>query len=42
MAWSYVKMSMFGTAATYSKDDEIIAAVVVLRRHKNALGEVRS
>uniref|UniRef100_J3LR49 Uncharacterized protein n=1 Tax=Oryza brachyantha TaxID=4533 RepID=J3LR49_ORYBR len=29
MAWSYVKMSMFGTVATYSNDSEIIAAVVV-------------
>ncbi|KAF0895207.1 hypothetical protein E2562_008547 [Oryza meyeriana var. granulata] len=26
----YVKMSMFGTAAAYSNDDEIIAAVAVL------------
>ncbi|KAF0917989.1 hypothetical protein E2562_021686 [Oryza meyeriana var. granulata] len=30
MAWSYVKISMFGTAAAYSNDDEIIAAVAVL------------
>jgi len=30
MAWSYVKMSMFGTAAAYSNDEEIIAAVAVL------------
>ena len=30
MAWSYVKMSMFGTAAVYSNDEEIIAAVAVL------------
>ena len=30
MAWSYVKMSMFGTAAAYSRDDEIMAAVAVL------------
>ncbi|KAF0927942.1 hypothetical protein E2562_036965 [Oryza meyeriana var. granulata] len=30
MAWSYVKMSMFGTAATYSNDDEIIIAAVAV------------
>jgi len=30
MAWSYMKMSMFGTAAAYSNDEEIIAAVAVL------------
>ena len=30
MAWNYVKISMFGTAATYSRDDEIMAAVAVL------------
>ncbi|CAD6219012.1 unnamed protein product [Miscanthus lutarioriparius] len=30
MAWSYVKMSMFGTAAAHSNDDEVIAAVAVL------------
>ncbi|PUZ44012.1 hypothetical protein GQ55_8G054000 [Panicum hallii var. hallii] len=30
MAWSYVKMSMFGTTAAYSRDDEIMAAVAVL------------
>ncbi|KAF0892366.1 hypothetical protein E2562_015443 [Oryza meyeriana var. granulata] len=30
MAWSYVKMSMFGIAAAYSNDDKIMAAVVVL------------
>jgi len=30
MAWSYVKMSMFGTAATSSMDNEIMAAVAVL------------
>ncbi|CAD6267301.1 unnamed protein product [Miscanthus lutarioriparius] len=30
MAWSYVKMSMFGAAASYSNDDDFIAAVAVL------------
>ncbi|KAF0909429.1 hypothetical protein E2562_036158 [Oryza meyeriana var. granulata] len=30
MAWSYVKMSMVGTAAACSNDDKIMAAVVVL------------
>jgi len=30
MAWNYVKISMFGTAAAYSRDDEIMAAVAVL------------
>jgi len=30
MAWSYVKMSMFGTAAASSMDNEIMAAVAVL------------
>ena len=43
MAWSYVKMFMFGTAAAYSRDDEIMAAVAVLTQvqKKNARGEVR-
>jgi len=30
MAWNYVKISMFGTAAAYSRDDEIMAAVAIL------------
>jgi predicted FMN-binding regulatory protein PaiB len=30
MAWNYVKISMFGTAAAYSRDDEIMAVVAVL------------
>jgi len=36
-------MSMFGTAAAYSRDDEIMAAVAVLTQvqKKNARGEVR-
>jgi len=41
MAWSYVKMSMFGTAATSSRDDEIMAAVAVLtqvQKKKTLLG----
>ena len=36
-------MSMFGTAAASSRDDEIMAAVAVLTQvqKKNALGEVQ-
>ena len=35
-------MSMFGIAAAYSRDDEIMAAVAVLTQlQKNARGEVR-
>ncbi|CAD6214893.1 unnamed protein product [Miscanthus lutarioriparius] len=30
MAWSYVKMSMFGIAAAYLRDDDIMATVAVL------------
>ena len=43
MAWSYVKMSMFGTAATSSRDDEIMAAVAVLTQvqKKTLLGRFR-